>query len=419
MMSGSSSQLRCFLRDNYVTVPDILNSVAIRCYFDLLREAVRCYKEQPRDLQSEYIILTKICTLALERLPSHTSFYSSCNKEWRDWCKNEIGAKCLRALEEVVRKLDEQEDKRIAGGPLIDLIDEFDGEDTRELQGNVQPLIITSNPEKSATTTTLILEDQVMGAVHENNKSNPKSSMSWKSALQVLTEPIESYHEDNIVSQPDPRDEFASTQNQSIDQILPCIQDIKTIDSISGVTEEDLVVMKYIESLDKFHIPSPTQSIFSLEFGGMRVNFIKDDFHISFMPFLRRLPADMQVCRSANEANRCFFLHLGVALRLHPFALQLAFRHLTSCVLSKSTSEMEKIVLPSVQEYAGFVDANSLRFLWPREMNRFRICVISGSCKAPIFTCFAQKDHVCFIFCCSRLLSINFTLPLLFLFLLL
>ena len=114
-MSGSSSQLRCFLRDNYVTVPDILNSVAIRCYFDLLREAVRCYKEQPRDLQSEYIILTKICTLALERLPSHAAFYFASNKEWRDWCKDEIGAKCLHALEDVVRKLDEQEDKRIAG----------------------------------------------------------------------------------------------------------------------------------------------------------------------------------------------------------------------------------------------------------------------------------------------------------------
>ena len=84
-MSGSSSHVRRFLRENYVTVPDILNSVAIQCYFDLLREALRSYKEQTRDLQSEYIILTKICTLALERLPSHAAFYFASNKERKNY----------------------------------------------------------------------------------------------------------------------------------------------------------------------------------------------------------------------------------------------------------------------------------------------------------------------------------------------
>lgn len=38
--------------------------------------------------------------------------------------------------------------------------------------------------------------------------------------------------------------------------------------------------------------------------------------------------------------------------------------------------------------YAGFVDANALYYLWPKEFSKYRICFISGSLTKPIFTCF-------------------------------
>ena len=399
-----------------MTVPDVLHTVAIRRYFDLLREAVHSYEEQQRDLQSQYIILTKICTLALERLPAHTAFGSFSNKGLRDWCKIET-SKCLNALEDVVRKLDEQEDKRITEDAQIDLIDEFDMDDNQGLNGDtglrIPPIPPTTTSVESMKPKVPIIEDPIIDAT-QGDMSKTNTSMSWQKAFDKLSEPLEQPHifdiGNNVPSPPPPFLQGGGVQNNDR-AINVMIKD----SCILGINREDLIVLKYLDSLDKFHIPLPTRSLLEIKLGRVKVNFIRDDFHISFTPFLRRLPAELQVCRSANEANRCFFLHLGVALSLHPFALQLAFRHLTECVLSNMTSDMEKIVLPSIQEYAGFVDANSLKYLWPREMNRFRVCVISGSVHAPIFSCFAKKGMVYF---CLFLISI-FTFMICFLYLVL
>ena len=38
--------------------------------------------------------------------------------------------------------------------------------------------------------------------------------------------------------------------------------------------------------------------------------------------------AVLMYCTVAVETNRCFFLHLGVACGIHPFALQCYFRHM-------------------------------------------------------------------------------------------
>jgi hypothetical protein len=50
-------------------------------------------------------------------------------------------------------------------------------------------------------------------------------------------------------------------------------------------------------------------------------------------------------------------------------------------------------IISTVNEYSGFVDANCLCFLWPREFNGARICFISGSFDKPMFSCFSVKGH--------------------------
>lgn len=42
-------------------------------------------------------------------------------------------------------------------------------------------------------------------------------------------------------------------------------------------------------------------------------------------------------------------------------------------------------------EYAGFVDANALSFIWPLEFSGIRICIISGRLNSPIFSVFYQE----------------------------
>lgn len=130
-----------------------------------------------------------------------------------------------------------------------------------------------------------------------------------------------------------------------------------------------------------------------------------DDFHASFQGFLQPiLPPELQVARSAVESNRCFYLHLGIATGLHPYLLQCHFRAQALHLLAVAKAQQANAnnggadgvlwfadLLESVLGYAGFVDANVLCLLWPRELDPYRICFISGSTR-PIFSVFQKKS---------------------------
>jgi hypothetical protein len=52
------------------------------------------------------------------------------------------------------------------------------------------------------------------------------------------------------------------------------------------------------------------------------------------------------------------------------------------------TEDWEKDIVTSVQQYCGFVDANMLCFLWPTELNAYRVCFVSGPLDRPLISCF-------------------------------
>jgi hypothetical protein len=106
------------------------------------------------------------------------------------------------------------------------------------------------------------------------------------------------------------------------------------------------------------------------------------------------------MARSAVESNRCFFLHLGIALNIHPFALQVACRHLAKQLLGETQADdysLRADILPSVLGYAHFVDANALIWLWLREFGPYRICMLSGTPAQVGVQC------VCVCVCCQVL----------------
>jgi len=122
--------------------------------------------------------------------------------------------------------------------------------------------------------------------------------------------------------------------------------------------------------------------------------FIRDDFYVNYTSVLRHVPAALQMARSAVESNRCFFLHLGIALNIHPFALQVACRHLASQLLLDTGCEdysLRADILPSVLGYAHFVDANALIWLWLQEFGPYRICLLSGTSRQPIVSLFRTR----------------------------
>jgi hypothetical protein len=90
--------------------------------------------------------------------------------------------------------------------------------------------------------------------------------------------------------------------------------------------------------------------------------------------------------------NRCFFLHLGIAMQIHPFVLQVIFRQWSAVRQQQcAADDFSRDILSTLNEYSGFVDANSLCFLWPKEFNGARLCFISGSFDCPMFSCFFVK----------------------------
>lgn len=166
----------------------------------------------------------------------------------------------------------------------------------------------------------------------------------------------------------------------------------------AGISMLDLEILRFAcanGGLRHFFAPHPYTVGFDVSFGSTRrYRFWKDDFHISFGVVLQTLPPSLQLSKAAVETNRCFFLHLGVAMGIHPFALQTAFRHVASLLLRSCTSTdaaLAKEILPSVLEYAGFVDANVLFFLWPEEFRTSRILMISGAPTRPMFSVFSLR----------------------------
>jgi len=66
------------------------------------------------------------------------------------------------------------------------------------------------------------------------------------------------------------------------------------------------------------------------------------------------------------------------------------FVHVNWCI----AEEWQKEILASVCLYGALVDANMLCFLWPRELNPYRVCFISGPLTKPLISCFEPPPSV-------------------------
>ena len=147
-----------------------------------------------------------------------------------------------------------------------------------------------------------------------------------------------------------------------------------------------------------YTVPHPHRAQLMLNFAcGVQNIYLKDDFFVSFSSFTPFLPSQFQISRSVIETNRCFFIHLGVATGFHPVLLQGYFRNAAALLLrSIPSDDMRVELLQSVMQYAGFVDANVLCLLWPREFSErgYRVCFLCGSLRNPMFISFIPSDSV-------------------------
>ena len=169
---------------------------------------------------------------------------------------------------------------------------------------------------------------------------------------------------------------------------------------IPGVKEEDAQIVRFILERNKgnIHLVDPgkpfcTRVVFESVDGSI-LPLVRDDFYVSFAQVLCQIPPQLQISRSAVETNRCFFLHLGIGISVHPFLLQTVFRYLTNKLLLESDADdwsLRQDILPSVTAYSGLVDANAFMWLWLEEFRPYRVCVLSGSQEKPILSTFRTR----------------------------
>ena len=380
--SDSTLSLRTRLNNDYVITPKVLNTRSIQKYIDVLNAILKSANQFDKKnlLSQSYIDYKKFLVLYIA-LSKHNEYKS---KQYSNTISllDKDAKNAFERLESIVFRMDEAEDKRLAleqkDSSILELIDQFDNSDITVNQS------LNNDQQQSHEIWTDLMK-------LKNNSILSSSSSSSSSSLKSTTSPFDVLNLDK------------TTFHRVEELIIPTVDNYPNVTSLNSlplplsdqysISSEDIQICSYLKDIRSFYIPPPFRGHLNINIGNRCYQFIKDDFHTTFSAFLTDIPDELQMARGAVETNRCFFLHLAVAMNIHPFALQIAFRYLaTKQLLQCSKEDMKVDVLNTVNAYAGFVDAYCLCFLWLQEFNSSRICIISGSEEKPMFSCFSLKD---------------------------
>jgi hypothetical protein len=272
-------------------------------------------------------------------------------------------------LERIVMQMDAQEEKRRDDELTLLLSQEYDG-----VQVDGQ-----SAPDIKAPPFTDIARDVGVGSIRSCARKSGDKFESLRIPGESSKQPIPAALGRCGVEQA--KADSIMTPSPWVKSLLP------------SVDPTDIEILKAIGDCRVFASPQCHRSLIDLRVGQALYVMQKEDYHVSFNLFLTNVPPALQMAPSAIETNRCFFLHLGVALGYHPFAVQFAFRLMAGRLLrrSESISPVAVDVLPTITQYAGLVDANALIFLWPAEMRDVRLCLVSNVNSHPILSVFYRK----------------------------
>lgn len=113
------------------------------------------------------------------------------------------------------------------------------------------------------------------------------------------------------------------------------------------------------------------------------VKFIQADSQNNFLP-LEAIDTEkfdhnrLEKSACVQETNRCFFLHLGVGIGLHPIAFEIAYRKQATQLLNRiDDDDLNVLASQSVLDRDEFVDCMALASLWPREFDEFQILIVN------------------------------------------
>lgn len=113
------------------------------------------------------------------------------------------------------------------------------------------------------------------------------------------------------------------------------------------------------------------------------VKFVQADASNNFLPLQTIDPlvfdhSRLEDSACAQETNRCFFLHLGVGIGMHPLAFQIAYRkYATLKIANSEPDDICVMASQSVLDRDEFVDCMALASLWPKEFDEYQILIVN------------------------------------------
>jgi hypothetical protein len=152
------------------------------------------------------------------------------------------------------------------------------------------------------------------------------------------------------------------------------------------IAELEQVILSELYTSSEFYNPFRpnicNQSIYLLKFGDMLLHFNEQNYGTSFEPFFSHIDDSLvECCPSALESLRCSFIHLGIALEIHPFILQFKMRSLAKEINNDSNNTMKayfEAPLSDLLTPHRMVDMNILPLIWlNEEFKGARIMVLS------------------------------------------
>lgn len=183
--SDSSLAIRNQLKESFVIVPDIKNTVSLLSYIQLARNLYYSSIDASNkgDLRRAYIDLYKFQKLVLEKIPTHNDYHSNSSKLHDDkrWLE-QTKPTAMYSLELVVQNLDNEEDIRLLHLDDYNLIDEFDSIDVSN--NNIDSSNSSVNYYNSTSSPFV----------------NPTSDSSLTSAANATTTTIEQLHSASALS---------------------------------------------------------------------------------------------------------------------------------------------------------------------------------------------------------------------------
>jgi len=350
------------------TVPRVESSVPIWRYTDTARRwygQIYTHQSKPRaknadqvvaDLQLAYFYVVNFLELTINGIFKHNAFNSAGNKKDAIWCKQRVDV-CMKNMEEIIKAWNLTEEARIQREVM------------RELDGG-------ADDDDDFVTVALGTGSSAGASAIADSAS--AGGMPFPSAPPLALLPTDA--------------DLAPSAGDYVD----ALRDSEALEQLRNPGSDDnLALLKCLKDPLNFqpttlNPPRP----YKLVFGSSSFVWNHWDYGVTFLPWLPSdLPAALQISTAACETNRCLFLHLGVAFKIHPFALQFAFRaRAYEGLKGLAQDDFSKDVVSSVLEHASFVDANALAFLWPKEFNNSRVCIMSGPPERPLFTVFKPMD---------------------------